>query len=253
MKFSFALSSLLIGSTVGGSTPADESTTQHFRFSSAATTSSGSGGTITSEDITFARDSTTVSDVPRVLKKAKGMAKEPKAPKSTKKPKVPKGGKAPKSAKGLLATSSPSFQSSSQSTGQLTINECAADGIIDQKDALLALKGGFNNGNTVLNDWSSDTDPCDGDGWTGITCNDGGEVSDINFSKFYMICVSKVLNSNMNEISSFDTLSYKPGGVGLTGTISPLVGCLTLVPRLSGLSFCKYNLFCKFLYFSMLL
>ena len=188
MKFSFALSSLLIGSTtVGASAPAADESIQHLHFSSAATASAGGDGTIASEDITFAHDFTTVSDVPRALKKAKGTAKEPKAPKSTKKPKVPKGGKVPKSAKGgLVATSSPSSQSTDQLTSQLTVNKCATDGIIDQKDVLLALKAGFTKGDSVLTDWDSATEPCEGDtsNWSDITCNSAGEVTTINLGKY---------------------------------------------------------------------
>lgn len=51
-----------------------------------------------------------------------------------------------------------------------TVDPCAS--IITQKDALLALKDGFENGDTVLIDWGSDTDPCDENtsNWSYITC-----------------------------------------------------------------------------------
>jgi hypothetical protein len=106
------------------------------------------------EDVTSARATdTTVHGISRVLKKkAKGTAKEPKR------------GKVSKSAKG---SASPSFQPTSPPTD----DPCAS--ISDQKDALLALKAGFTNGDDKLTDWIDSTDPCEGDtsNWSYITCN----------------------------------------------------------------------------------
>jgi hypothetical protein len=101
------------------------------------------------EDVTSAHaDANILDDVlPRELKKEK------------KRPKVPK---KPKSAKGLAK------------------DPCAA--ITTQKDALLALKEGFTNGDTELADWVSTTDPCDGP-WEGITCDSDGKVTSINLCK----------------------------------------------------------------------
>ena len=99
--------------------------------------------------------------------------------KSTKKPKVPKGagGKEPKSAKGSAAavTASPSAQTTSQTTSQPT-NELTY--------ALLTLKASFTNGNEILSDWVSTTEPCSGDdsNWTYITCS-AGKVTQIILGK----------------------------------------------------------------------
>ena len=186
MKFSFALSSLLVGSALGSS---NAESNQHLLRSVTA-----SSVTSEQEDITSIHHAT-IPDIPRVLKKAKGTAKEPKAPKSTKKPKVPKGaaapGKEPKSAKGsgTAVTASPSAQTTSQTTSQPslssppTVDPCAD--ISSQKEALLALKAGFNNGDAIYSDWDSTTDPCD-NLWTGITCNGSGEVITIDLRKFNM-------------------------------------------------------------------
>ena len=56
---------------------------------------------------------------------------------------------------------------------------CAA--ISDQKDALLAIKAGFTNGDTVLSNWDGETEPCTA-GWTGITCS-SGDVTEIDLCK----------------------------------------------------------------------
>jgi len=97
--------------------------------------------------------------VPRFLKK-----------KQNKKQKVPKAAKSPKGGKKAK---------SSQPSSQPTIDQCT---VIDtQKDALLALKEGFINGDTELADWVSTTDPCD-DTWTGITCSDS-DVTEIDLGK----------------------------------------------------------------------
>ena len=168
MKFLFSSSSLISLLLVDpssfiaadSSTVAFESSNQHLHDSVS----------MVSEDITsFVRDVTT-PDVLRVLKK--------------KRKKKPKGGnhKDSKSAKGSSATLSPSPQPSPQESSQPT-DPCAS--IITQKDALLALKAGFTNGNDKLSEWSSDTEPCNGDtsNWGAtITCI-SGEVTIISFSK----------------------------------------------------------------------
>jgi len=77
-------------------------------------------------------------------------------------------------------TSNPTSQpTTANPTSQPTADPCTV--IATQKDALLALKAGFTNGDTALADWVSTTDPCD-DTWTGITCSDG-EVTEISLSK----------------------------------------------------------------------
>ena len=177
MKFSFALSSLLVGSALGSSNA--ELNHQHRRSFTTGVTSAEQ-----EEDITPSVYDATIPDIPRALKKkAKGTgAKEPKAPKSTKKPKVPKGaaapGKEPKSAKGSGAavTASPSAQTTSQTTS-LPTDELTSY-------ALLTLKAGFTNGNDILSDWDSTTEPCSGDdsNWTHITCS-AGKVTNIILGK----------------------------------------------------------------------
>ena len=77
-------------------------------------------------------------------------------------------------------TSNPTSQpTTANPTSQPTADPCTV--IATQKDALLALKAGFANGDTELADWVSTTDPCDGP-WEGITCSDG-EVTEISLSK----------------------------------------------------------------------
>jgi hypothetical protein len=71
--------------------------------------------------------------------------------------------------------SQPSSQPSSKPT-----EACAA--ITNQKDALLALKEGFTNGDTALASWVTTTDPSTGP-WTRITCDSDGKVTDINLCK----------------------------------------------------------------------
>ena len=226
-------------------------------------------------------------DVPRVLKKPKGTAKEPKS------------GKKPKSAKGLASsspssppisedssqpsvsfqptsqpssqpsaqpssqpssqpstqpstqpTSQPSSQPTSQPSSQPSLSsqpssqpslssqpteQCAP--ISTQKDALLALKAGFTNGGTTLSNWSSDTEPCYGD-WMGITCN-SGRVTKIKLGKCNTFWLSIFLYYEMNKISSLGMLHK--GGLSITGTISPLIGCsTTLSSSLTDLIICKY-------------
>ena len=117
--------------------------------------------------------------VHRVLNKKK----KQKVPKAAK---PPKGGKKAKSA----VTPQPSSQSSSQPTATVSPSSqpssqpteaCAA--ITTQKDALLALKEGFTNGDTALASWVTTTDPCTGP-WTGITCDSSdGKVTSINLCK----------------------------------------------------------------------
>ena len=165
---------ILIMASADGSS--DELTThkqqQHLRSSAVA-----------SEDVTTsgAHDSPNIPDfLPRELKKkkAKGNAKKPKAPKSIKTPKAPKSGnKVPKSAKGSKAASPSSEPSSSP-----TDDPCVVAGISTPKDALLALKEGFDNDDTELSDWVGDTEPCS-DGWSGITCSTSGDVTEINLGK----------------------------------------------------------------------
>ena len=142
--------------------------------------------TVTSEDITSAYDAI-IPDIPRVLKN-KASAKEPKVPKSgnKKEPKVSKSRKkkVSKSNK-VFVTASPSTQQTLQPSLQPT-NQCAAAGIIAQKDALLALKGGFYNGDAVLNNWNGDIEPCSGDSsnWgETIICNSNGKVERILLCK----------------------------------------------------------------------
>ena len=78
-------------------------------------------------------------------------------------------------------TSNPTSQpTTANPTSQPTADPCTV--IATQKDALLALKAGFANGDTELADWVSTTDPCDGPAWEGITCSDG-EVTEISLSK----------------------------------------------------------------------
>jgi hypothetical protein len=77
-------------------------------------------------------------------------------------------------------TANPTSQpTTANPTSQPTADPCTV--IATQKDALLALKAGFANGDTVLTDWVSATDPCDGP-WDGIICSDG-EVTEISLSK----------------------------------------------------------------------
>ena len=138
--------------------------------------------------ITIAKSpSTTANDRDvRILKKKKGSTRTKggskgvtKAP--SKKNKKQKNSKAAKSPKGGNAvTFQPSSQPSSpQPSSQPTIDPCTV--IVTQKDALLALKEGFINGDTELADWVSTTDPCD-DTWTGITCS-GSDVTEIDVGK----------------------------------------------------------------------
>ena len=124
------------------------------------------------------RASTSTLKDPRVLNKKK----KQKVPKAAK---PPKGGKKAKSA----VTPQPSSQSSSQPTATVspssqpssqTTEACAA--ITTQKDALLALKEGFTNGDTALASWVTTTDPCT-DEWTGITCDSDGKVTSIDLCK----------------------------------------------------------------------
>ena len=158
--------------------------------------------TMESEDVVVtstrrAGNTTVPETVPRVLKKVKGTAKDPK------------GGKNPKSAKGSV-TESPSIPTTSQDSSKGTVTEspsapptsqdssqpsvssqpssppteqCAP--ISTTKDALLALKAGFTNGTLVLTDWDIDTDPCTNDipNWGGVTCSIAGEVTEIALSK----------------------------------------------------------------------
>ena len=191
----------LIGSSVASS---DESTQRLHSVS------------MTSEDVASAHDATTVPDVPRELKKAKGTAKDPKS-----------GKKVSKSSKALT-------------------DQCAS--IITQKDALLALKAGFANGYVELSNWVSTTEPCteDTSNWSKISCNSDGKVTEIDLRKCNMFwisilfkCCTMHCKKEMNEISSFDTLHTD--NIYLTGTISPLIGCpTTLVSTLTVLDFCKY-------------
>ena len=94
------------------------------------------------------------------LKLPRALKKKQKAPKAANSNKV----KVPKAAKSKRPKS---------------VHACAS--IITQKDALLALKAGFTNGDTALADWVSTTDPCD-DTWTGITCS-GSDVTEIEVGK----------------------------------------------------------------------
>ena len=112
-------------------------------------------------------DATGSDELPRALKKAKGTAKDPKS------------GKVSKSAKGS-ASSSPSSPPTSQ-------DPCVVEGISTAKDALLALKAGFTNGDDKLSDWIDSTDPCTGDtsNWGGITCS-GSEVTMIGLCKYIL-------------------------------------------------------------------
>ena len=163
---------ILIMASADGSS--DELTThkqqQHLRSVSA----------VASEDVTTsgAHDSPNIPDfLPRELKKkkAKGNAKKPKAPKSGNK-------KVPKSAKGS-AMVSPSSEPSSSPTD----DPCVVAGISTPKDALLALKEGFDNDDTEeLSDWGGDTEPCS-DGWYGITCSTSGDVTEINLGKWHLL------------------------------------------------------------------
>ena len=113
---------------------------------------------VSEEDIASTHADVNVpDDVPRVLKK--------------KRKKNPKGGKVSKSAKG--STPDPACAPISSSTA---------------KDALLALKKGFDNGGLLLTDWVDTTEPCTtGDttsNWgDSITCSTGGEVTKIDISK----------------------------------------------------------------------
>ena len=112
-------------------------------------------------------DATGSDELPRALKKAKGTAKDPKS------------GKGSKSAKGSASSSPPTSQESSQPSD----DPCAS--ISTEKDALLALKAGFTNGEDQLSDWIDSTDPCTGDtsNWGDhITCS-GGEVTEIDLGK----------------------------------------------------------------------
>ena len=110
-------------------------------------------------------DATGSDELPRALRK--------------KRKKNPKGGKVSKSAKGS-ASSSPSSPPTSQ-------DPCVVEGISTAKDALLALKAGFTNGDDKLSDWIDSTDPCTGDtsNWENITCS-GGEVTEIGLSKYIL-------------------------------------------------------------------
>jgi hypothetical protein len=123
--------------------------------------------------ITIAKSpSTTANDRDvRILKKKKGSTRTKggskgvtKAP--SKKNKKQKNSKAAKSPKGGNAVT---FQ-----------HPCTV--IVTQKDALLALKEGFINGDTELADWDSNTDPCAPTSWTGITCS-GSDVTEIDVGK----------------------------------------------------------------------
>ena len=169
----FVLFSLLIVPTISSSSA---ESTQHD-FPSVAMTSS-------EEDVTSARADVTVHGISRVLrKKRKKSPKGGKVSKSAKgsAKKNPKGGKVSKSAKG---SASPSSQPTSPPTSPPTDDPCAS--ISDQKDALLALKDGFGNGDTVLSDWSVSTEPCSDDtsNWGAtITCNSSGEVLEIDLGK----------------------------------------------------------------------
>jgi hypothetical protein len=170
MKFLFSsttLSLVLVSrpSSIAGSSDAAESN-RHLQHDSVSMASE--------DDITSSVTmiDATIHGIPRVLKKkAKGTAKEPKR------------GKVSKLAKGSASPSSPpTSQDSSQPTSPPT-GPCAS--ISDQKDALLALKAGFTNGDTLLSDWSDSTKPCSGDtsNWVGITCNSSGEVTEIKLGK----------------------------------------------------------------------
>jgi hypothetical protein len=115
---------------------------------------------------TSLRLSSAILKVPRVLNNNNNNNNNNKKKKKKKVPKAakpPKGGKKAKSA----VTPRPSSQPS-----------CAT--ITSQKDALLALKEGLvGNDTTKLVNWDSNTDPCDGDAWTGITCS-SSDVTEIN-------------------------------------------------------------------------
>jgi hypothetical protein len=134
--------------------------------------------------ITIAKSpSTTANDRDvRILKKKKGSTRTKggskgvtKAP--SKKNKKQKNSKAAKSPKGGNAVT---FQPSSQPSSPQPSSPCTV--IVTQKDALLALKEGFINGDTELADWDSNTDPCAPTSWTGITCS-GSDVTEIDVGK----------------------------------------------------------------------
>ena len=98
-------------------------------------------------------------------------------------------------------SSQPSFQPSYQLSSQPT-DECAAAGISDQMDVLLALKDGFDNGDTRLSDWINTTEPCcfgDNSNWgTRISCS-SGEVTQINLRKCNMFLRHRILQTIQNE------------------------------------------------------
>lgn len=142
-------------------------------------------------------------DIPRVLKKAKGSAKETKAPNSGKKkePKVPKSkNKVPKSSKGSAnASPPPPPQTTSQPSLNATDDPCVVNSINTQKDALLDLKAGFKNGGTQLIDWNSDTEPCsdNASNWGDtITCNSDGQVTEI------VLCKCNIFGSILQTIAN---------------------------------------------------
>ena len=149
------------------STAAFESSNQHLHDSVS----------IASEDITSSvRDVTTPDHVLRVLKK--------------KRKKNPKGGnhKDSKSAKGSSATLSPSSQPSPQESSQPSLSSQPTDpcaSISTPVDALFALKAGFTNSYSVLSEWSSDTEPCNGNtsNWGPTIRCISGEVTKISISK----------------------------------------------------------------------
>jgi len=114
----------------------------------------------------------------RILKKNKG--KKNKSQKASKSKKATSTTKKPIPNEVLVVTETPSYQPSSRPSFQPTDGPCAA--IASQKDALLALKAGFADGDTRLSNWDSATDPCDGP-WTGITCDGGEQVAVIFLRK----------------------------------------------------------------------
>jgi hypothetical protein len=158
MKIKFSFKNLLLASVflLLGSLCSSEHGDAPLRSGVAAVADDGvlvRGGT-------SLRRASTILDFPRVLR-LKNKKKKQKVPKAAK---SPKGGKKAKS---------------SQPSSQPTIDQCT---VIDtQKDALLALKEGFINGDTELADWVSTTDPCD-DTWFGITCS-GSDVMEIDVGK----------------------------------------------------------------------
>jgi Leucine-rich repeat (LRR) protein len=194
---------------------------------------------------TSLRRAGTALKVPRVLKKKK---KRPKAAKSKKAKSAVLTTPQPSSPGSTNAVTTP--QPSSQPTNG---PPCAV--ITNQKDALLALAAGFTNGDTVLADWDSSTDPCT-DTWTGITC-DGSDVTEISlaaasisgtisplfagcpttlaatltFLNFFGNSLTGSIPTEIGSLSSLTELSFSANS--LTGSIPTEIGSLSSLTKLS--------------------